>query len=377
MTSKVFLKKCPDYSAEKVTPAIKEIFIALDLASIIKPGKKVLLKPNLLMAFAPEKNVTTNPLIVKAVADEVALLGGEVVIGDSPGGVGSMYDWVVKTAQMDQLGYPVVSFDEKGMRKIDMPGATINPVLISNTVLNADIIINLAKMKTHEFTIMTCGIKNLFGCVPGLQKVNYHLEAPDPVDFASALVDIFQNVKPAVTIVDAVVSMEGSGPSNGKLKQTGFIFGSRDTVAVDAVAATMMNFSPMDIPMIRIAAERGLGKAYIEEISLEGDPMMVFKDFEHPHDNSPLKKFMPRKLLGLLKPVINMLSVRPRINNKKCVKCGMCVRSCPASAIDGSKFTIDEKKCIMCFCCRELCKYDAVERKESFLWRISKWKKKK
>jgi uncharacterized protein (DUF362 family)/Pyruvate/2-oxoacid:ferredoxin oxidoreductase delta subunit len=377
MTSKVALKKCNDYSRDKVAEAIKEIFIALGLSEIIKPGKKVLLKPNLLMAFAPEKNVTTNPEIVKAVADEVSRLGGEVTIGDSPGGVGSMYDWVIKETKMDTLGYPIVSFDEKGMRKINMPGAKVNPVLISNTVLNADIVINLAKMKTHEFTKMTCGIKNLFGCVPGLQKVNYHLEAPDPEDFASAMVDIFQNVKPAVTIVDAVISMEGSGPTNGKQKSTGYIFGSRDTVAVDAVAATMMNFEPMEIPMIRIAAQRGLGKMLMEEISLEGDAFYVFKDFEHPRGDSSLKRFIPKKMLGLLRPVIRMLSVKPRINNKKCVKCGMCVKSCPAQAIDGIKFKIDDKKCIICFCCRELCKYDAVERKESFLWKVLKWKKKK
>lgn len=368
--SKVAIVKCGDYSRQSVASSIERIFGLLNLSDLIKPGQKVLLKPNLLTNLSPERGTTTHPEIVKAIADEVKKIGAHPFIGDSPGGVGLLYDRVLKETGMKALDIPIVNFEEKGMRRFENPGGKIDPIYVSNVALSFDLVINIPKLKTHELTQMTCGIKNMFGCVPGLNKVNYHLDAPAPEEFSEALVDLFEKITPAVTIADAVTAMEGQGPANGRLRDLGLIIASTDTVALDAVCSKIMGFEPLDIPTTRIAHLRGLGEADIGKIELLGEKLPEYRDFEHPAKISAVLNKMPAALRFLLKPIINRIKVRPRINGKKCVKCLMCVKSCPAKAIDGRSFKISEKKCIMCFCCRELCKYDAVDLKESLLWKI-------
>jgi ferredoxin len=237
-------------------------------------------------------------------------------------------------------------------------------------VLDADLIINLPKLKTHELTLMTCGIKNMFGCVPGLNKVTYHMEAQAPEDFAEALIDLFEKIPPAITIADAVVSMEGAGPSNGELRTTQRIIASTDTVALDAICAHMMGFKEMEVPTIRIATSRGLGKGYLKDIEVLGEGLEIFKDFKKPSGKTSMITKIPKPLMKLLKPIIDNIKVRPKINRDKCIKCLMCVNSCPTKAIDPKSFKIDHKKCIMCLCCRELCKYNAVELEKSILWKL-------
>lgn len=367
---KVAIVKCGDYSQQKVALSVKQIFELLNLSDLIRPGQKILLKPNLLTNLPPERGATTHPAIVKAIADEVKKIGAYPFIGDSPGGVGLLYEKVLKETGMKALDIPIVNFEDKGMRRFDNPGGKIDPIYISNVALSFDHIINIPKLKTHELTRMTCGIKNMFGCVPGLHKVNYHLDAPSQEEFSEALVDLFEKIRPSVTIVDSIAAMEGQGPSNGRLRDLGLIVASTDTVALDAVCSKIMCFEPLDIPTTRIAHLRGLGEAGIHKIDLLGERLPEYKNIEHPVKISAILNKMPLALRFLFKPIINMIKIRPRINGKKCVKCMMCVKSCPAKAIDGRSFKISENKCIMCFCCRELCKYDAVDLKESLLWKI-------
>lgn len=367
---KVAIVKCEDYSRPNVSSSIKRIFELLRLSELIKTGKKVLLKPNLLMNLPPERGATTHPEIVKAIADEVVKLGAFPFIGDSPGGIGVLYEKVLEATGMKDIGVPIVNFEDNGMRKFNHPGGKIDPIYVSNTALSFDLIINIPKLKTHELTQITCGIKNMFGCVPGLYKVRYHLDAPSPEEFSKELVEIFKRIRPAVTIVDSVIAMEGQGPSNGGLRDLGLIIGSADTVALDAVCSKIMGFQPFDIPTTRIADETGLGEANIDKIDLLGDSLPECKDFKHPSGKLSLLNQMPRAFKFLLNPLINMIRVRPYIDRKRCAKCMMCVNSCPAKAIDGKSFKINKNKCIMCFCCRELCKYNAVELKESLLRKL-------
>ena len=142
--------------------------------------------------------------------------------------------------------------------------------------------INIAKMKTHELTKITCGIKNMFGCVPGLHKVSYHLSCPAPADFAKALVELFARIKPAITIVDAVVAMEGSGPSNGKLRDVKKLVASTDAVSVDAVCSKIMGQEPLEIDTTRFADQMGLGEGHLENIEIIGGPLEILDDFEMP-----------------------------------------------------------------------------------------------
>jgi uncharacterized protein (DUF362 family)/Pyruvate/2-oxoacid:ferredoxin oxidoreductase delta subunit len=367
---RVAIVKCENYSAPSVHEAINELFNLLELRKLIRPGQKVLLKPNLLMNFAPSKGVTTHPSVVKAIAEIVKECGAIPYLGDSPGGIGSMYRKVLQDTGMKDLGIPIADLGKKGMRKIENPGGKINPIFISNVALSFDLIINIPKLKTHELTRITCGIKNMFGCVPGLHKVNYHLSTPDPADFSKALVELFSRIRPAVTIVDAVVAMEGQGPSNGKLREIKKLIASTDTVAADAVCSKMMGFEPLEIATTRFADQMGVGTGRLEQIEIIGEPLQAIKNFMHPGSGKSMINRMPKVFLYMFKPLIDSIKIRPKINSKKCVKCMMCVKSCPAKAIDGKSFKINKNKCIMCFCCRELCRYNAVDLKESLLWKI-------
>ena len=373
---KVAIIKCSDYSPQNVASSIERIFQLLSLNELIKPGQKILLKPNLLTSLSPDKGATTHPEIVKAIADEVKSLGALPFIGDSPGGTGLSYAKVLKETGMKELGIPIINLDEKGMRKFENHGGKIDPLFISNAALSFDLIINIPKLKTHELTQITCGIKNMFGCVPGLHKISYHLEAPAPEAFSEAIVDLFQKIQPAFTIVDAVTAMEGQGPTNGKLRQLNLMIASTDTVAVDSVCSKIIGFDPLDILTTRKAHERGLGEANMGNIEICGEKVPEFKDFQHPSGISSILNKMPLPLAKLIKPFINMIRIRPKINRQKCVKCLICVNSCPAKAIDGKTFKINENQCIMCFCCRELCRYGAVGLKESLIWRTAEHLKK-
>jgi len=359
MPSKVCIVKCPDYSPENVDQAIAKIFQLLNLGSLISPGQKVLLKPNLLTDTPPDKGITTHPAIIKAVAEEVKGLGASPFLGDSPGGAGVQYSKAIDQTGMKHAGIPIVNFEESSTKGF-----------ISKIALDADVIINMPKLKTHELTQMTCGIKNMFGCVPGLQKVKYHFDAPRPEEFSEVLVNIFEKVRPAITIVDAVVVMEGQGPANGKLRRLNLLVASTDTVAVDAVCSRMIGYEPMEIDTTRIAYQRGLGEADISKIEILGDKLEIFEDFQHPKYIASLLNRIPKHLNKFIKPLINIIRKRPKINKKKCVKCMICVNSCPSHAIDNKSFKINKNKCIMCFCCRELCKYGAVDLKESILWKL-------
>jgi uncharacterized protein (DUF362 family) len=374
--SKVAVIRCPGYSEANVKDAISRIFALLELSKIIKPGQKVLLKPNLLTSLPPDKGVTTHPEIVKAVTEEVKDLGAFPFIGDSPGGTGLQYEKVLKETGMKDIGIPTVNLEEKGMRKFKNPGGKVDPIYISNVALSFDLIINIPKIKTHELTLITCGIKNMFGCVPGLNKVNYHLDAPSPEEFSEALVDLFEKIPPAVTIADGIIAMEGQGPMSGKSRNLGILIASTDTVALDAVCSKIIGFEPLDIHTTKIAYQRGLGEADLEKIEICGDKPPEFKDFKHPFGLNSILNKMPSTLGSLIRPVVSLIRLRPRINKKKCTKCLVCVNSCPVKAIDVKTFKINKNQCIMCFCCRELCKYGAVDLKENILWKTAEQLKK-
>lgn len=369
--AKVVVIKCTDYAEQNIRSSIKRIFELLNLSGSIKPHQKILLKPNLLTNLPPERGVTTHPSLIRAVAEQVKGLGAIPFLGDSPGGTGLNYETVLRTTGMKGIGIPVVSFEGKGMRKFSNPGGKIDPIYISNVVLDFDMIINIPKLKTHELTLMTCGIKNMFGCVPGFHKVRYHMEAPNPDDFSESLVDLFERIVPAVTVIDAVVAMEGQGPTNGKLRPLGLIIASKDTVAADAVCSKIMGFDNLEITMTRIAHERHLGEGMPGHIELAGDQLDTVRKFERPSGAASLINRIPRSILCLIRPITDMIMVRPEIIKRKCVKCMACVNACPVKAIDEKSFNINKTKCIMCFCCRELCKYGAVKLKESTLWKIS------
>lgn len=203
MTSKVAVVRCQSYEEVQIAEALDRVFKEINLAEIVKPGDLVLLKPNLLAPRKPEAAVTTHPAVVREVAKRVLALGARVMVGDSSGGlVGGHYptERSLRVSGMtrvcEELGIEKVNFDTAGSTRIPVAGRFLTELEIARPVLEADVIINLPKLKTHSATLYTGAVKNMFGSVPGSRKADYHSQAPSAREFSNLLVDIIQRLAP-------------------------------------------------------------------------------------------------------------------------------------------------------------------------------------
>lgn len=196
--------------------------------------------------------------------------------------------------------------------------------------------------------MLTCAIKNMYGTVPGLTKVEYHKRAPKPLDFAKIVVDLFSLTKPGLNIVDGVIGMEGSGAASGDPRKLGMIFASTDAVAVDSLICHILGEDPL-IPVNVNACERGLGEADVTKIKILGDRPEIINDFKWPS----VRIF----------PLDRVPSLKPSIDPEICTRCGRCIKSCPMGAlspgIETPKFNYPE--CITCMCCGEICPEKAIK----------------
>ncbi|MCK4680694.1 DUF362 domain-containing protein, partial [bacterium] len=266
----VAIARCATYEPEDVSRAVALVLDHLGgMSRFISPGEKVLLKPNLLAAKDPDRAITTHPAVIEAVIGAVREAGGEPSMGDSPGGALRGIERVWRNTGLQDLsertGTPIVNFEASGARDV---AGQLRSYLIARPVLEADAIIGLPKMKTHVLTLYTGCIKNMFGVIPGFGKGRLHNIAPRPVPFSRHLVDIYSLVRPRLHIMDAVVAMEGDGPSGGRPRTVGVIIGGADPVAVDTVVAGMMGYRDGQVPTIRFAAKKGLGTTRREDIEI-------------------------------------------------------------------------------------------------------------
>ncbi|MCX7710903.1 MAG: DUF362 domain-containing protein [Clostridia bacterium] len=380
--SKVSIAKCESYEIEKVKSAIRESIEHLGgVSSFVKPREKVLLKVNLLMRRKPEKVTTTHPSFAQALAELVIEAGGKPIIGDSPGGyhfyTKGTLEAVYETCGMKdaaeksgaELSYNTdmidVSYPEgKIMKNIK----TIRPVL------EVDKIINIPKIKTHMMTVYSGAVKNLFGIIPGSFKAEYHLRFEDTGDFADLLIDICMFAKPVLTVMDAVIGMEGYGPTNGTPKKVGLVISSANPYALDVAATNIIGLKPEQVPTIQRSAARGLCTINIKDIEILGESLEKVRvmDFKKPtvkvafnFYNILLPKFVTKALNRIIKPY-------PCFKMDVCKGCGVCAKSCPPKVIEmkNGKPVVDLNKCIRCFCCHELCNYDAVDIKRPLFIRM-------
>ncbi len=369
MKNRVSIERCQDYLLDNVRGAVKKSFSNLGgLDKFVKAGDKVLIKPNLLSAKDPSRAITTHPSVVQAVAEEVLALKAKPYIGDSPGGADRGVKRVWDNTQMSlashNSGVPLVSFEEKGVEQ--RKSHTGKTYYIARPVLEADVIISLGKVKTHTLTLMTGAIKNMFGVIPGFRKGEYHKEAPKPENFAEVIVDIFSLVKPRITLMDAVVGMEGDGPSSGDPKYLGFLLASEDAVALDAATSKILGFKDGEIDSTRIAAKRGLGAADFSQIEITGEKIENVKPASFALPSNRLLKLVPKFLVDLLGPLV---WVRPNIYDGTCTNCNICVTNCPLKTISAGKQkpVFDYSRCVNCMCCQELCPQKAIYLEKSWL----------
>ncbi|KUK14250.1 MAG: DUF362 domain-containing protein [Synergistetes bacterium] len=367
---KVALRKIPEISYEHIKTKIKEIFDLLGgVEKFISPNNKVLIKPNLLSPSKIEEARITDPRVIEAVVEIIHPIASEIWIGDSSGiSTKSATQRTMESIALHELPqkYPKVklrNFDEEGKRtkEISLGKRGKMHVAVAEAVFQADKIINLPKLKTHNLTVMTCAVKNTFGCLPGSQKARVHAEARDAENFAHALIDLHLIAKPTITIVDATLSMEGEGPSWGKPIETKLLFGGENSFAVDLVASRIMGFVPHKIPTIKVAEERNLNP---EKVDIVGERLEeVSFSFEAPK-SMILARALPSFIWRGLTPKIKM-------NEEKCIKCGICAKNCPERAITLSPFPrVNYDKCILCFCCHELCPVGAVQIQERLLSKL-------
>jgi uncharacterized protein (DUF362 family)/Pyruvate/2-oxoacid:ferredoxin oxidoreductase delta subunit len=371
----VALSICEEYDYEKVKTAINEAMNQLGgLQQFIKPGDKVLLKVNLLMKRKPEDATTTHPVFVRAMTDLVMAEGGQVVIGDSPGGpfLSTRMRNIYKATGMEEVSELTGATLNNNLETFQVEaqnGKIIKHLQLTDMINDVDIIINLPKLKTHGFTVYTGAVKNLFGCVPGTIKAEYHVKMPDVNDFSNALIDICEQVKPVLHVMDGIVAMEGAGPSSGTPRSANFVLASTDPHQLDQTACRLIGLEEEEVPTLRCAMARQLVKKEANPLIVGDFRSFVIKDFKRASSTSGNYRKIPKPVRDFL---VRTLKSTPVFDHDKCIGCGDCAYNCPPKAIEmvGVKPKLSKKECISCFCCQELCPVKAIEINKPMLSKI-------
>lgn len=356
----ISLQECADYNEILLRRQMEALLEPLGgMGRFVKPGQTVLLKPNMLAGKPPETAVTTHPTIVKVVVELVHAAGGTALVGDSPG-LGSFEKVAQKTgiAQVvAEAGATLLPFNETRQTGGD---GTFRRLDLASAYLDADVVINLPKLKTHEMMTLTCGVKNLYGTVVGAAKAGLHLTAGHAKElFAGLLLEIALVRPVALTIVDAVVAMEGDGPNSGTPRKLGLLLAGANPVAVDTVAAHLAGIPPHLLPIELEARRRGLTGTELAAIQVVGQPLTpVTPPFALP-EGLDVQFGLPDFVKTLLR---NQLTPLPVADREHCTLCGVCRDACPPQAITITKnaLKVASGRCIRCWCCRELCPRHAM-----------------
>ncbi|BBO70107.1 (4Fe-4S)-binding protein [Desulfosarcina alkanivorans] len=361
----VFIRNAA-YNEHVLRPIIYEM-LASGEAPVIKAGTRVLIKPNFLAPAVPEKALTTHPLIVRAVAEFALEKGARVQISDSPA-MGSFAKLMKKGGYEEELKDLDVSARpfEKTV-SVDV-GEPFGSIAVAKDALEADVVLNLAKLKTHAQMMLTLGVKNLFGCIVGFEKPEWHMRTGvDRHLFGRLIVSIFEAVGPEYTILDGILAMEGQGPGkSGTPRELGLLLGGKSAHAVDHVACLITGMDPESLETQCNAREMNV---YDGRVHINGD-LNILDNFQFPELGSLT---MGPDYLGRL--MRKYIIQQPVANNKLCKLCGECWKYCPAEAVSytdrGISFNTDI--CIRCYCCLEVCPHAAIRAKKPLAGKMIDW----
>ncbi len=378
--SVVALVPCTNYEEESVYRAVAQGLNLLGgIEKFAGTTEKVLLKPNMLGKAEPAQAMTTHPAVFKAVGRLLRESGcADITYGDSPG---HAFASLQKVADGCGFHGPAQEFsipmgDFMHGRQVDFPqGRICKSFLICNGALEADAIINLCKMKTHALECVTGAVKNIYGCIPGVNKRAGHAKYPDAIRFARMLADLNKVLKPRLHIMDGIVAMEGNGPTSGTPTEVGVLLFSADPVALDSVFCHLIHVSPALIATCTAGEQAGIGHWREDEVQvLTSDGELSIFELKARYGKPGFqvrRSGAPGSALRMLTRLMPRLQDRPVASPDLCIKCGACVKSCP---VDGKAIFLDPKqdkaprydykKCIRCYCCQEMCPAKAIEVKQ-------------
>ena len=372
------LAACEDYAPETVRAALEKVIAATGGLDWVKPGMRVGVKLNLCAARKPEQAATTHPVMAAELTRMLVERGAHVVLGDSPG---------------EPFTAPVINrlYSVCGMEAAERAGGELNRDFGHHTAVfpeavtiksfeycdwlrDCDEIISFCKLKSHGLMGMTAAVKNLYGCIPGTVKSEYHFRYPDPAAFVNMLVDLNEFVRPRLCLCDAAEIMEGNGPTQGTPRHMGLLLGGTDPYELDRLCAWLLGVREEEIPYLTAAKNRGLlDPAGAIPCAEDAGPYRL-GDFQRSGASSSWFVIGPEDKAAkkLMKKALAMaMRSRPQLY-EGCTGCGHCARLCPAHAITikNKKAVIDRKKCVRCFCCQEFCPSGAMRVRRSMAARL-------
>jgi uncharacterized protein (DUF362 family)/Pyruvate/2-oxoacid:ferredoxin oxidoreductase delta subunit len=365
---RVALVRCPEYDADRVEAAVRHAVNLLGgMRCFVDPGQQVLVKPNLLLASDPARAAVTHPLVVRAVVKLAQEAGGQVLIADNPfvipvhrRGWHILFYRTGLTAVAAETG-AALNTEIVHERRPHPAGKLVKLVDTTHFLTSADVVISVPKLKTHGFMRFSGAVKNLFGTVPGATKSGYHVKLQTVDCFADMLLDLVSFVRPALTVMDAVVGMDGNGPSAGRPFPIGAILAGPDPVAVDVAAVALVGHVPASVPTVSRAMRRGWSTGRAADLLLLGEALETLRadGFRMPAGGRSSMDLLP----GFLQRwAARQMVANPRATDR-CVGCGLCIEHCPMQTIERveGRARIDLARCIRCYCCHELCPEQAIE----------------
>lgn len=331
--------------------------------ALVRPGERVAVKVNLLRAAPPEAAVTTHPETLRAVLRALKAAGATPFVADSPGGrngpakVARAYRVSGIAAVCGEEDVPIIDIEDDAVRVESPQGRLYRSFPVGRAFAEADAIVQVGPLKTHQLMRLTGGVKLTYGCIPGLTKAQLHVRAQRREDFADMLLDLHLALRPRFTIIDALIAMEGQGPGSGRPRRLDSLFAARDAIALDAALADRTAHERRSVYTLAAAARRGLIDLE-RPYRLAGDPVEPATDFQLVARD--LQRLVPGPLHRLAR---DLVTARPRlVDPGACIRCGECEQICGAEAVHLDPLPVyDDRRCVRCYACTEVCPTRAID----------------